>query len=171
MGRERRDCRSSTAAFNFRSSWEVDAPRTAVWDALVDFESWQKWWPGLEELTPTRPGGPDGVGLSAQSRWRGPIGYQLQFSVEAVEIRPQELLRGRAEGDLTGQGLWQLGEKDGWTSIQLDWDVDATRKWMEFLAPVARPVFVHGHDYVMEQGAIGLAEYLGVEIRGFHSAG
>lgn len=159
----------SSAAFNFCSRWQLAAPRPRVWDALVDIPSWRQWWPGLEELTPTRPGGADGVGQKASSCWRGPIGYQLRFSVEAVELVEHELLRGRAEGDLSGHGSWHLSDADGWTDIRLEWVVDATRRWMEFLAPIARPVFVHGHDHVMQHGAAGLASYLGVELRGFHS--
>ena len=42
-----------------------------------------------------------------------------------------------------------------------------SKKWMQLLNPVARPVFVYSHDHVMERGAQGLAEYLGCELRGF----
>jgi hypothetical protein len=45
--------------------------------------------------------------------------------------------------------------------------VVATKKWMQILNPIARPVFVHSHDHVMEEGANGLAEYLECDIRGF----
>jgi len=160
---------ASSAAFNFCSSWQLDAPRPAVWEALADLPTWQQWWPGLEEMTPTRQGDADGIGRKASSCWRGPIGYQVRFTVEATEMVEQELLRGRAEGDLSGQGSWHLSDVEGWTGIRLQWAVGATRKWMEFLAPVARPVFVHGHDYLMEQGANGLASHLGVEMRDFRA--
>ena len=35
---------------------------------------------------------------------------------------------------------------------------------MNRLAPLARPAFAWNHDYVMRQGARGLAEKLGVEL-------
>ena len=38
---------------------------------------------------------------------------------------------------------------------------------MTALVPVARPLFVKGHDHVMEGGAEGLAAHLGCQIRGF----
>lgn len=159
----------SAAAFNFCSSWSLAAPRRAVWDALEDLSSWSEWWPGLEEIVETRPGGPDGIGQKAVSRWRGPIGYLLRFSLEAVERREPEYLKGLASGDLSGVGSWFLTERGGWTDVRLDWKVDASRRWMEFLAPVARPVFVHGHDHLMKAGAEGLASHLGVKLGAFTS--
>lgn len=155
------------ASFSFSSKWQLAAPRVDVWEALNDFEGWSGWWPGLEEITETHPGDSDGIGQTASSRWRGPIGYVFRFSIEAVERRDQEFLRGLATGDLSGEGAWTLTEYAGWTGVQLEWAVNANRKWMEFLAPVARPIFVHGHDHVMKAGANGLAEHLGVELRDF----
>ncbi len=159
----------SAASFNFCSCWQLAAPRQAVWDALDDFRSWSGWWPGLEEIVETDPGDSDRIGQKAASRWRGPIGYRFRFSLEAVERREPEFIKGLAVGDLSGSGSWSLVEYQGWTEVKLDWMVDATRRWMEFLAPVARPVFVHGHDHVMRAGAEGLAGHLGVEIRDFRS--
>jgi hypothetical protein len=160
---------ASAASFNFCSSWQLAAPRTTVWDTLGDFHAWPVWWPGLEEIVETHPGNADGIGRTASSRWRGPIGYLLRFSIEAIEQREPEFMKGRASGDLSGTGSWSLTEYLGWTCVKLDWAVNADRKWMEFLAPVARPVFVHGHDHVMKAGANGLADHLGVEIRDFHT--
>ena len=141
-----------------------------MWDALVDLPNWQQWWPGLEELTSTRQGDALGVGQKASSCWRGPIGYQFRFSFESTEAVEHELLKGRAEGDLNGLGCWHLSDADGWTDVRFEWSFDATRNWMDFLAPVARPVVAHGHDYLMERGANGLASHLGAGLRDFHSA-
>lgn len=167
MPGEARTAPPEAASFSFRSNWQLAAPRQTVWKALDDVNSWSDWWPGLEEIVETHPGGPDGIGQKATSRWRGPIGYLFRFSIEAVERREPEYLRGLASGDLSGEGSWELSEQGGWTGVQLDWAVHAERKWMEFLAPVARPVFVHGHDHVLKAGANGLAEHLGVELRDF----
>jgi uncharacterized protein YndB with AHSA1/START domain len=160
---------SSAASFNFCSSWTLDVPRQVVWEAVTDFYSWSDWWPGLEEIVETDPGGEDGIGQKASSRWRGPIGYLFRFSIVSVERREPEILKGLASGDLSGTGTWTLAERGDGTDVRLNWDVHANRKWMEFLAPVARPVFVHGHDHVMKAGANGLAGHLGVELRDFTS--
>ncbi len=163
------------AAFHFRSRWELGCARERVWDELVDFHTWPRWWPGLDQVIETIHGGPDGLGQKATSVWRGPVGYSLRITIEAVERSHPEFLRGVASGDVVGEGSWRLRPLDPaadasgsvWTEVEFDWDVRANRRWMEVLAPVARPIFVSSHDHVMERGAKGLAEHLGCDLRGF----
>lgn len=156
------------AAFEFVSRWELSADRDAVWNALVDFQQWPVWWPGLEKVIETIHGDASGIGQKATAVWRGPVGYSLNMSIEAVERAYPDYLRGVATGDVVGEGVWRLDTVEGeWTSISFDWQVRANRRWMEFLAPVARPLFVSSHDHVMKEGAEGLAAHLASEIRNF----
>lgn len=156
------------AAFHFFSRWRLSCPRDRVWDTLVDFHTWPIWWPGLDRVIETIHGDAEGIGQRATSTWRGPVGYSLQIAIEAVDRVYPEYLRGVASGDVVGQGAWRLAPSDdGWTGIEFDWDVRANRRWMEFLAPVARPLFVSSHDHVMKRGAEGLAGHLGCELRDF----
>jgi len=163
------------AAFHLLSRWELGCPRERIWDTLVDFHTWPRWWPGLERVVETIHGDPDGIGQRATSVWRGPVGYSLRITIEAVERAQPEFLRGVASGDVVGEGTWRLtpvagptdGPGDPWTAVEFDWDVRANRRWIEVLAPVARPVFVGGHDRVMERGATGLAAHLACDLRGF----
>lgn len=156
------------AAFHFLSRWEISCGRMEVWDTLVDFHTWPAWWPGLDRVIETIHGDADGIGQRAVSSWRGPVGYSLDIEIEAVQRTCPEYLRGIASGDVVGEGTWRLAvPEEGWTAIEFDWNVRANRRWMEFLAPVARPLFVSSHDHVMKRGAEGLAGHLGGEIRGF----
>ncbi|MCO5314736.1 MAG: SRPBCC family protein [Solirubrobacterales bacterium] len=158
------------AAFHFLSRWELACPRERVWDTLVDFHTWPIWWPGLDGVIETIHGDAEGIGQRATSTWRGPIGYSLEISIESVERVHPEFLRGVASGDVTGEGTWRLSPgPDGWTGVDFDWNVRANRRWMEFLAPVARPLFVSSHDHVMKKGAEGLADHLGCQIRSFEA--
>lgn len=159
------------AAFAFISRWELAADRQLVWDALVDFNQWPVWWPALEKVIETIHGDEDGIGQKATAVWRGPMGYSLNMSIEAVErVRPR-YLKGVASGDVVGDGNWALDTSgDGWTSIEFDWNVSAKKRWMVALAPVARPIFVAGHDKVMKEGAEGLARHLAVDLRGFSAS-
>ena len=160
-----------SASFAFVSRWELSAGRQPVWDALVDFKQWPVWWPSLQNAVETIHGDADGIGQKADAVWRGPIGYKLKMTIEAVERVHPDYLRGVATGDVVGEGSWQLGTTaDGWTSIELDWNVRANRGWMEALAPVARPIFVSSHDHVMKKGAEGLAVYLSSSLRGFSAS-
>jgi hypothetical protein len=67
-------------------------------------------------------------------------------------------------GELEGTGRWRLFEQDGVTAVLYEWNVRTTRRWMNLLAPVARPVFEYNHDVVMRWGGEGLARRLGVEL-------
>lgn len=156
------------AAFHFHSYWELDSSRERVWEALVDFHTWPTWWPGLDRVVEQIHGDADGIGQRAVSGWRGPAGYTLEIEIEAVERVHPEFLRGVASGDVVGEGTWKLSENGtNWTAVEFDWNVRANRRWMEFLAPVARPIFIASHDVVMKRGAEGLAAYLECAIREF----
>lgn len=159
-------------SFHFLSRWQVRADRRRVWDALVDFRRWPEWWPGLRDVEQLRPGGPDGIGQKATSHWQAPLGYHLEITIEAIERVEPDRLKGIASGDLEGFGSWDLAaaeEPAGWTTVCFRWQVSPTRRWMLALVPIARPLFVKGHDHVMEGGAHGLAAHLGCEIRDFRS--
>lgn len=156
------------AAFHFHSRWELACLREQIWDALVDFHTWPGWWPGLDRVVEQIHGNADGIGQRAVSSWRGPAGYSLQIEIESVERVHPEFLHGVASGDVVGEGTWELLDVGtGWTAVEFDWNVRANRPWMEFLAPVARPIFISSHDLVMKRGAEGLAGYLECEIREF----
>lgn len=162
---------NDSARFEFVSRWELSAARDDVWNALVDFKQWPVWWPSLKKVVETIEGDADGIGQKANATWRGPLGYKLKMSIEAVARVHPEFLRGIATGDVVGEGSWTLGTThDEWTSVELDWNVRANRGWMEALAPVARPLFVSSHDYVMKKGAQGLADHLSAEFREFSAS-
>ena len=82
--------------------------------------------------------------------------------VDRVE-RPG-LMEGTASGELAGSGRWRLIEDRGVTAVIYEWDVRTTKRWMNLLAPLARPVFKWNHDVVMGWGGEGLARRLGVRL-------
>lgn len=156
------------ASFAFVSGWQLSAGRDAIWEALTDFQQWPVWWPALKKVVETIHGDAAGIGQKATAVWQGPLGYSLRMSIEAVERVHPDYLRGVASGDVVGEGLWRLSATaDGWTAIEFEWNVRATKRWMVAVAPVARPVFIAGHDKVMEEGARGLASHLACDFREF----
>jgi hypothetical protein len=71
---------------------------------------------------------------------------------------------GSATGELAGTGSWRLYEDDGSTAVLFEWRVQTTRRWMNLLAPFARPLFRWNHDRLMRAGGRGLARRLGAEL-------
>lgn len=105
------------------------------------------------------------IGILGEDRyrvaWRSRIPYALEFDFEVERTEAPRDMQGRASGALTGSGHWRLFEQDGVTAVLYEWNVHTTKRWMNVLGPVARPVFEYNHDVVMRWGGEGLARRLG----------
>lgn len=154
------------ASYSFLSTWCVAAPVERVWAVLSDPEAYPEWWKGVRASAVIEPGedGAGGVGTLYRLQWRSKLPYTLEFDSRVTRIEPPNLLEGRASGELEGIGVWRLFESPLGTAALYNWDVSTTRAWMNRLAPLGRPVFAWNHDYVMRQGAQGLADKLGAEL-------
>ena len=148
------------AEYSFLTAWLLDAPVERVWAELFDVAAWPRWWKGVTDARELERGGPDGVGKVFTISWRSFLPYDLTFVTTVTRIEPPHLMEGDALGGLTGTGRWRLFERDGTTAVTYEWNVRTTRRWMNALAPVARPVFEWNHDYVMRRGGEGLKNRL-----------
>ena len=92
--------------------------------------------------------------------WRSRVPYELEFDFEVVDLDEPRCMRGVASGALTGTGHWRLYEQDGVTAVTYEWKVRTTKRWMNLLSHLARPIFDHNHDVVMRWGGEGLARRL-----------
>ena len=100
------------------------------------------------------------TGQLARYTWKSRLPYELEFEMRTTRVERPHSLEGQASGELDGSGRWRLFERGGTTAVLYEWDVRTTRQWMNLLAPVARPIFGWNHDYVMRNGAEGLARLL-----------
>ena len=153
------------ADYRFLTTWVFDAPIERVWDALYESERWPDWWRGVERVEVIEPGDGDRVGELSRYTWKSRLPYRLSFDMRTTRIEPPHLVEGRAQGELTGEGRWRLfAGPDGTTAVTYEWVVETTERWMNVLAPLARPVFAWNHDVVMRNGGQGLARRLGVRL-------
>jgi hypothetical protein len=104
------------------------------------------------------------VGSRYRVAWRSRIPYELEFDFTVRGLEEGRWMEGDATGDLEGSGCWRLFEDGSVTAVVYDWDVTSTKRWMNALAPVARPLFEHNHHAVMRWGGEGLARRLGVPL-------
>lgn len=72
--------------------------------------------------------------------------------METTRVEPVSIIEGRAIGELQGAGRWQLSNDGAITTIRYDWRVETTKCWMNYLAPIARPIFKWNHNVVMRWG-------------------
>lgn len=148
------------AAYHFTTQWRLQAPITPVWEIITAPETWPEWWKGVISVQRRAAGDAAGIGSVYHYVFRSRLPYHLEFEMETVRRQPPTLLEGRATGELAGSGLWQLSEANGITSVQYDWQVRTGKRWMNLLAPVARPLFAWNHDVIMAWGGEGLARRL-----------
>jgi hypothetical protein len=148
------------AQYDFVTRWKVDAPVEQVWTAIYESLSWPEWWKGVVAVQETKPGDERGIGSVRTYTWQGVLPYSLRFQIELTQIEDFAVLSGVATGDLTGTGTWYFVGKDNTCFVEYHWSVHTTKRWMNLLAPLLKPLFTHNHNKVMSWGARGLSEKL-----------
>jgi hypothetical protein len=124
---------------------------------LQDVERWPSWWRGVQCIEVV---GDDRYRVA----WRSRIPYELEFEFAVKRTDAPREMEGQATGALTGTGHWRLFEQDGVSAVLYAWNVHTTKRWMNVLGPVARPVFEYNHDVVMRWGGEGLGQRLGCSL-------
>jgi uncharacterized protein YndB with AHSA1/START domain len=152
------------AQYEFLTTWCLDAPIDRVWDVLYESERWPEWWRGVEAVRVLERGDADRVGELSRYTWKSKLPYRLEFDMRTERVERPYLVEGTASGELAGKGRWRLFEARGTTAVTYEWVVHTTERWMNVLAPIARPVFGWNHDYVMRGGGEGLARRLGARL-------
>jgi uncharacterized protein YndB with AHSA1/START domain len=150
--------------YEFLTTWVLQAPRDRVWEAIWESARWPEWWRGVERVVELEPGDEDGVGQRSRYTWRSRLPYDLDFEMRTTHVERPRLLEGEAAGELSGVGRWRLFEEDSATAVVYEWQVGTTKRWMNALAPLARPAFAWNHDWVMRNGGLGLAGLLGCRL-------
>jgi uncharacterized protein YndB with AHSA1/START domain len=152
------------AEYRFLTTWLLQADRERVWDAIYESERWPEWWRGVEEAEKLVEGDESGVGQEGRYVWKAKLPYRVEFFIRTTRVERPHLLEGEADGELAGTGRWRLFEQGGVTAVTYEWNVRTTRRWMNLLAPIAKPVFQANHDYVMRNGGEDIAERLGARL-------
>ncbi len=153
------------AVYSFVTTWQLDAPMEQVWQAIVEYRTWPRWWPAIAESKRIAAGDASGLGEIADITFRTRLPYRVRFMITTTHIAPPHELDGRAVGELEGTGRWRLTAQDRGTLVRYYWDVRTTRRWMNVLAPVARRAFAWNHDQVMRSGEAGLRRHLAARAR------
>ena len=142
--------------YAFVTEWTLAAPLPAVWELIAHPLAWPVWWRGVERVVQLEPGDAEGRGSLLRYTWRSRLPYRLSFDLRTTRVERHAVLEGEATGELRGVGRWTFTPDGAVTRVRYDWNVEATRRWMTLLAPVARPAFAWNHDVVMGWGLAGL---------------
>lgn len=79
------------------------------------------------------------------------------------------MLVGQASGELQGSGHWLLEDAAGGTDVTYVWLVEATKRWINMLAPIGRPAFSWNHDVLMRDFARAVARVTNSQLRRVHN--
>jgi uncharacterized protein YndB with AHSA1/START domain len=150
-------------SYSFLTEWKLRAPVQDVWRTILQAEEWPQWWKGVKQAKVLRAGNASATG-SITYYEMGTFFYSLQFMMKVVDVEPYRYIKGIAEGDLIGTGMWELEEEDGIVTVRYYWNVETTIGWMNRWAWLLKPVFELSHNLVMSWGGKGLARKLGTKL-------
>jgi uncharacterized protein YndB with AHSA1/START domain len=152
------------AEYHFLTTYQIEAPIQQVWQAFRDFDRYPTWSKGIFHAQQLKLGHADDVGDKIRYKVKGRLPFTLAFDATLTQVDPPRVLELQARGDLEGVGRWTLSQDGTITTAQYTWDVRSTKRWMNLLAPLARPLFEWNHDGVMRDAGHGLARYLGARL-------
>jgi hypothetical protein len=152
------------AELRFFTLWTIEAPRSAVCDAIEHSLEWPQWWPGVEKVEELARGDANGIGSVRRYLWKGRLPYRLGFDIRVTRMQPLTMVEGVASGDVEGVGRWSFTSEGELTVARYDWRIRPTARWMRVLMPVAGSLFRWNHDILMRNGAEGLAQLLNARL-------
>ncbi len=152
------------ADYSFVTVWRIDAPIDNVWDAINQIERMPDWWKYVESVAVLEPGDEKGIGRLVHIVWTSALPYKLSFDMRVTHAKQPHLLELVAKGELNGTGRWQLSQEGSVTVVRYDWNVNTTKRWMNALAPLMRPIFAWNHDILMNEGGKSLARLLNARL-------
>ena len=150
--------------YEFVTVWRIAAPIDEVCIAISHSQHWPKWWRGAEKVMELERGDAHGVGCLLRYTWKSLLPYRLTFDIRITRVKPLAAIEAVASGELEGTGRWLFTADGDVTTIRYEWQVRTTKRWMNLVAPIARPLFKWNHDMVMQQGGKGLARLLNARL-------
>lgn len=151
--------------YHFITRIELSADAPSVWETLARSEEWIDWWRWLERVEILDEGNDRGVGHKVLHEVTSPLRYRLRYVGLVTKAVEPVMSRFEAGGDLEGLGQFALEETArNATLITFHWLVETPKKWMNLLAPLARPLFVWNHHRLMEDFAADLAGTLSSDL-------
>jgi hypothetical protein len=147
---------SAPKFYRFRSEWELDAPRSRVFEVLRKGASYERWWPQVRRSARLSDGSYELVARSF-------LPYELRMVLtESVIDEGAGVLEANLDGDLEGFSRWTLREHGGKTIALFEEEVVAHRRLLNALSPIVKPLLRYNHTVMMRAGERGLRRYLQV---------
>lgn len=151
----------ATNEYYFLDQWFIPHPIEKVWSCILDAAAYPEWWGEVyDRVAPLNDVPPDQVGARADVLAHGRLPYHIHFVSEVTRVEPPHKLGLKAEGDLTGTGLWSLTPTGDGTAISFEWVVRADKPMLRLFSPILKPIFAWNHRWTMQKGEAALKRLL-----------
>jgi len=151
----------ATNEYYFLDQWFIPHPIEKVWSHILNAPAYPQWWGEVyNRVVPLDGLPPDRVGAKTDVWAHGRLPYQLHFVAEVTLVEAPHKLGLKAEGDLTGTGLWTLAESDSGTAVSFEWIVRADKPIVSLFSPILKPIFAWNHRWSMQKGEAALKRLL-----------
>lgn len=146
--------------YHFITRWQFNAPLTRVWEEIKAMDDWPEWWKYVKSVEILQEGDDDEIGSVRRVVWKTALPYHLTFNSELISLERHKRMEGRTFGELEGKGIWTFASNNGITDVRYEWMANINKKWLQWLEPLARPLFTWNHNQVMKGGYEGLKKRL-----------
>jgi hypothetical protein len=147
----------ATNQYYFLDKWFIAHPIDQVWQHILHAEHYPTWWGEVyDQITPLNNLAPDQIGARADVRAHGRLPYHIHFVSEITRVEAPYKLGLKAEGDLTGTGLWTLQSTPTGTAVSFEWIVSADKPILCLFSPLLKPIFAWNHRWTMQKGEAAL---------------
>jgi hypothetical protein len=142
-----------SSAYEFLTTWRVEATCGEVADILGDPLALARWWPSVyldvQEIDP-----PDAQGLGRRVRvlTKGWLPYTLKWEFVTTESRYPYGSTIEAAGDFNGQGVWTFEQDGPFVVMTYDWRLEVEKQGVKQLSFLLKPVFEANHRWAMARG-------------------
>lgn len=143
--------------YHFKTEWPVKATVERVWQTVIDAERWPTWGKGFKSVEVRGPDTRLSPGAMADMEVRGALPYTLRFTFHVHVFEPPHILALQSEGDIVGEGRWQLEPTEEGSRATYYWDVGLTSRVLDALGriPLFKQLMAWNHDRVMDDAYRG----------------
>jgi hypothetical protein len=142
-------------------AWRSTQSADHVWATALDFGSYRSWWPFLVEFDPP----PLETGAAAQALVRAPAGYRLRLDLALVDVDAPRTAVIDVTGDILGRCTVSVAPEGEGSTVGLAWSLAPDRRLLRVLGVLARPILVHGHDWILDEGLRRCLDATGLDLR------
>ena len=142
-------------------AWRSTQAPHEVWSTALDFASYRTWWPFLVVFDPP----PLTTGATTRAVIRAPAGYRLRLDLFLSEVDAPRRAVIDVTGDVVGQATVTVAPDGEGSRAGLAWSLAPDRRLLRVLGVFARPILVHGHNWILDEGLRRCLDATGLDLR------